>query len=452
MTDTSTVYHQVDRELSTRQKADRVLVACFDGKIKEAAQLVRRGDDADSLLAQGVVAYWLARKGTQYTYEEAKDILSKAARLFTEQGEVDRALLADIWLGMSYWAQGQYPEAFILLNKSAESSDPKVRFMALVNISVLQTEHSRWRFALATLATAQPLFDLQDNYSWRGKFFQQRGLSYKQAYGETRDPEDLRRALTDYESAGDLYETAGNLMFEAAILNNMANLYLAASQLQKARNNADRAITIYERIGDRAHLAHAKDTKALVLLECGEHVRAKRYADQSIALLRKHDPAWVITPLVTRAKIHFAMGMRAASIRDFEEAIEVARVDCPSRLADIYLDQVETLSSVLSVSAVADLFARVLELRPNRELRIAKKVLAIASTPETASLNDLKTVGHKSEREIILRALESANGSVSRAAAMLQKTHGGLSHIIRTRHKDLLSHCRPIVRRRKTPR
>lgn len=451
MTGTTIAYLALDSTLSSRKRADRVLSACFEGQVNEARQMLSGDADADGLLARGVVTYWLARVGSEYTYEAAKDLLSQASRLFLERGDVERSHLTDIWLGLCYWLQGQFPEAFILLNKSAESCDPNVRFMALVNISVLQTEYSRWSFSLATLATAQPLFDLQENYSWRGKFFQQRGLSYKQAYEETRDKNYLDRALTDYEAASDHYETAGNSRSEAAIMNNVANLYRVDGQLQRARNSADRAITLYERLGDRSHLAHAKDTKALILLDSGEPMRAKKYAEQSIALLRKFDPAWVTIPLVTLARINFALGLTTVARKGFEEAICIAEGSGnPKRAAEIYLDLAETMAGSLSIEAVARVFSRIEELAPNRVISIAHRVLESASTPEVHSLHDLKTAKKKDEHEIILRALESEKGSVTRAAKKLGKTHGGLTHIIKTRHPDLQQRCRPVVHRHKS--
>src|SRR6185503_17337819 len=109
--------------------------------------------------------------------------------------------------------------------------------------------------------------------------------------------------LLDYESASDCYERANNLRFEAAIANQIASVYRALGRYRDASRQADRAILLYERMRDRSHLAIAKDTKALILMDEGKHTGAKQHATQAIDLLRHHDPAWVTIPLVTRAKI-----------------------------------------------------------------------------------------------------------------------------------------------------
>lgn len=451
MIGTPTVYRAVDSVLSSRERADRVLSSLFEGDVTKAQSLLGDGGDADSLLARGVLVYWLARTGTEYTYEVAKDVLSAASRLLIDGGDQKRAVMADIWLGLCYWRIGQRSEAVIILNNCTEVDDLRIRFLAYVNLSVLHTESRSWAEGLNVLGAAQPLFDSEPSLSWRGKFFQQRGNCYRQAYEKSGDGNFLDKALVDYESASEHFERAGNVRFEAAILNNLALLYRASGQNQRARNNADRAITLYERLGDRANLAQAKDTKALVLLNEGEYKRAKRYADQAVALLRSYDPAWLIDVLTTRARVNHKLGLSGAAQKDFAEAEGIAEnVGDRQKAALIYLTEAETLVDHLSVRALAQIFTRIAELNPSREIKVAETILQKAAAPDVASLKDLKTAEHIQERQLILSALEKASGSVTKAAKELGKTHGGLTHIIKTRHPDLLAKCRPIVPRRKS--
>lgn len=451
MTGTPTGYRLVDSVLSSRERADLVLSALFEGDVNKARSLASTSDDADSLLARGVLAYWLARTGTEYTYEAAKDLLSQASRLLAEGSEGGpRAVLADIWLGLCYWRLGQTAEALIILCHCTEAEDLRIRFLAYVNLSVIYTEGRQWERGLEVLERAQPLFEHEFSLSWRGKFFQQRGLCYKQAYEQSGIDEYLDRSLSEYEAASEHYERAGNIRFEAAILNNVAGLYRLARQFPRARNNADRAITLYERLGDRANLAQAKDTKALILFDQGDYTRSKRYADQAVALLRRFDPAWLIDVLATRARINHRLGLLGPSQDDFAEAISIAEsVGDRLKASQIYLDEAETLVDHLSVRSLAHLFNRISELNPSRQITVAERVLQKASAPDLTSLKDLKTSEHIQERQMILSALEKARGSVTTAAKALGKTHGGLRHIIKTRHPDLEAKCRPVVRRRR---
>lgn len=451
MTETRAVYHAIDRTLSSRTRADRVLALCFEGDVSQARRMVIAGEDADGLLSQGVVEYWMARTETGYTYERAKDLLTKASRLFLDAGDDARSLLADLYVGLCYWRQGQAIEAQVMLARCIDQScDHGVRFMALVSQSVLQTDAARWAQGLTALDAARSIFDFIVSPSWRGKFFQQRGLCYKQAYEQTGRSEFLDKALIEYEAAKDHYERAGNARFEASVLNNIGNLYRIAGHTQRAHRNIDRALALYGRINDRSHLAHAKDTKALILLDEGKYVAAKKYADQSVGLLRNHDLGWVTIPLVTRAKILYRLGQCSSAKKDFEEAVAIAEGSGNSdRAAEIYLEQADTLATYLSTQALAEIFQRINQLSPSRLASVASKILTTTSHPELHSLKDLKCAEMKTEYQMILKALEVEGGSVTRAAKILKKTHGGLTHIIKTRHPDLLKHCRPVVHRRK---
>jgi DNA-binding NtrC family response regulator len=56
----------------------------------------------------------------------------------------------------------------------------------------------------------------------------------------------------------------------------------------------------------------------------------------------------------------------------------------------------------------------------------------------------------KYEGQLIKRALQSADGSVTRAARMLGITHQGLAFILNGRHKDLLTARKPVKKRRRS--
>jgi transcriptional regulator with PAS, ATPase and Fis domain len=54
------------------------------------------------------------------------------------------------------------------------------------------------------------------------------------------------------------------------------------------------------------------------------------------------------------------------------------------------------------------------------------------------------------EKTLIRRALEATQGGVTRAARMLGTTHQALIAILSTRHQDLLSARKPVLKRRKS--
>ena len=54
------------------------------------------------------------------------------------------------------------------------------------------------------------------------------------------------------------------------------------------------------------------------------------------------------------------------------------------------------------------------------------------------------------ESSLIKQALETSDGSVTRAARMLGISHQGLAFILNGRHKDLLAARKPVKRRRRS--
>lgn len=446
------VYHGVDSLLSSRERADRVISLCVAGSVASARTLLVDGEDPDLMLARGVLYYWLARTSREMNYETAKDILSAASRLFLVQTKTERSLLADVWIGLCYWRQGQSAEATLILNRViAEATDPQTRYLALLNKSVPQTDAKAWREALDTLATLEPLVAGQADLSLRGLFFHQRGMAYRQAYEEINS-DVIQNALRDYEQASECYELAGNVRFEAAILNNLAVLYCSLNDHNRAHVNVDRAISLYSRLGDRSNLAHARDTKAGILFSEGHYSRAKKYSDQAV-LLASHEDELSLLPgfLLTRGRILVKMGLPNKAFRDLREAVKIAEsTGNLAAAANIYLVTIEELSSHLSAETLLETYRRAHQVCSNRWSACALTLLDRIAPSKPSSLPELKAgVQHQQEAELIREALERCSGSVTRAAALLGKTHGGLAHIIKTRHRELTPNRKPIIRRRK---
>jgi DNA-binding NtrC family response regulator len=73
---------------------------------------------------------------------------------------------------------------------------------------------------------------------------------------------------------------------------------------------------------------------------------------------------------------------------------------------------------------------------------------AASAGPFTGCALDVEVLNY--EGQLIKRALEAANGSVTRAARMLGITHQGLAFILNGRHKTLLNVRTPVKRRRRS--
>jgi transcriptional regulator with GAF, ATPase, and Fis domain len=128
----------------------------------------------------------------------------------------------------------------------------------------------------------------------------------------------------------------------------------------------------------------------------------------------------------------------------------------------VFLTMIEELKAFLPDDQIKDFYAQAdqrLGEDANREtlqrLRASARVLTGGAQPPTVTADGALRIPfaeevRKCESALIRRALDEANGSVTRAARILGLTHQGLCYIINHRHKSLLTARAPIRVRRKS--
>jgi transcriptional regulator with GAF, ATPase, and Fis domain len=128
----------------------------------------------------------------------------------------------------------------------------------------------------------------------------------------------------------------------------------------------------------------------------------------------------------------------------------------------IFLTIIEELKQFLTNDQLKDFYAEAdqrlgedVSRDTLQRLRTCARSVAGTTPPMTTAAAGTLRIAfaeevRKCESALIKRALEEANGSVTRAAKTLGLTHQGLCYIINHRHKSLLSARAPIRVRRKS--
>lgn len=126
----------------------------------------------------------------------------------------------------------------------------------------------------------------------------------------------------------------------------------------------------------------------------------------------------------------------------------------------VFLTMIEELKAFLSQDQIKDFYAQADQrlgddLSGLQRLRACARSLTAAEVPVITTAQETLRIPfteevRKCESVLIKRALEEANGSVTRAARILGLTHQGLCYIINHRHKNLLAARAPIRVRRKS--
>jgi|SRR5215813_4337100 len=128
----------------------------------------------------------------------------------------------------------------------------------------------------------------------------------------------------------------------------------------------------------------------------------------------------------------------------------------------VFLTIIEVLKDFLPNEEIKDLYeqadqrlAEDISRETLQRMRACARSLIGLSVPVTTEAGGTVRIPfteevRKCESVLIKRALEEANGSVTRAARILGLTHQGLCYIINHRHKSLLTARAPIRVRRKS--
>jgi len=156
-------------------------------------------------------------------------------------------------------------------------------------------------------------------------------------------------------------------------------------------------------------------------------------------------------------------GEYAAALQTLERAAAAAEEAGDREYSgQILLTTIEELQSFLSSDQIQSLYALAdqrlgddVDRETLQRLRACARSLTTVTKPEPIGADGTLRIPfaeevRKCESGLIKRALEEANGSVTRAAKTLGLTHQGLCYIINHRHKSLLAARAPIRVRRKS--
>ena len=167
--------------------------------------------------------------------------------------------------------------------------------------------------------------------------------------------------------------------------------------------------------------------------------------------------------LQTQGVAQAKRGEHAAALETLRRAATAAEKAGDRKYSgQVFLTMIEELNAFLPRDQLRDLYAQADERLGNdlsretlQRLRACARSLTGAEVAVTTADQETHRIPfveevRKCESALIKRALQEANGSVTRAARILGLTHQGLCYIINHRHKNLLTARAPIRVRRKS--
>ena len=168
--------------------------------------------------------------------------------------------------------------------------------------------------------------------------------------------------------------------------------------------------------------------------------------------------------LQTQGVTQARRGEHAAALETLKRAATAAEEAGDREYSgQVFLTMIEELKAFLPEDKIKEFYAQAdqrlgedVSRETLQRLRACARSLADVSARVTTAAGSPTVRIHiaeevrKCESALIKRALEEANGSVTRAAKILGLTHQGLCYIINHRHKNLLAARAPIRVRRKS--
>jgi len=429
---------------------------------------------AEVLLRTGNISGWLGSVGQiKGVQERAKNLISESARIFEDLGETDKIAEAHIDLAVCYWREGALDEARVTLQQvlaGLEHSQSEQKLRALLNSAVVEASSDRYHKALEIHYRAAPLVEASSNSRFKGAFHHEFALVLKKLGVSQRREDYIDQALVEYTAAAYHYEQAGAARFCALMENSLGSLLIDIDKVKDAHKHLNRARQLLVSLRDKVNVAHVDETRARACMAEGRNAEAEKLARSCVRTLENSDQQAVLAEFLTTHAITLSRtGRHQQAGGTFQRAIQTAEAAGHLEAAgQAALSLMEELGDSLPARIIFDAYMRAEELlsrsqNPSSQSRLgqcARRALALrvqtsVAAKEPASVESftgcsLDEEVLRYEADLIKKALESADGSVTRAARLLKVTHQGLAFILQGRHKHLLPARTPVRKRRRS--
>jgi len=422
--------------------------------------------NAEVLLQCGTLTGWLGSvHNVSGAQDEAKDMLSEAARTFRAKGMPAKVSEAQYELGACYWRLGQHDEARVVLQEALTpltDADIELKAKILIRRTTVEVWDNRYYDALNILKEAEPVFE-SANDALKGRWHGQKGLVLRRLGTAEGQPDYYDRAIIEYTAAIFHYEQARHERYCGINLNNIAFLLYKLGRYGEAHEYLDRAQLILTKLRDSGILAQVDETRGRVL------VAEKKYrdADRIIAGVIKTfeqggESALLADALSIQGVVWARLGAREASLNILREAIKVAQESgalTQAGHAALTLIEEHGAGWRLPQEDLMAVFSHASNLLKGsqdvedkeRLLACAKLVIKRLSGMQIHERNfTFYGAVHELEEKLIKQALELEGGNVSRAAERLGLKRQTLANMLRDRHKKLYEKRTPPVPRLKS--
>jgi tetratricopeptide (TPR) repeat protein len=409
---------------------------------------------ADVLLQCGMLSGCLgSARNISGAQEKAIELLFESLRTFKSLRQPSKVSEVKYALSMCYWRLGAFDRAREVLDdalKGLGEQDAELKAKLLIRQTLVEVWTGRYYEAWGILDRAREFFEASGD-ALKGRWHGQKAIVLLKLALTQKRPDYADRAIIEFTAAIFHYERAGHERYCGTNHNNLAVLLYQMGRYAEAHENLDRAQRIFERHNDPGNLAQVNETRARVLVAEHRYEEANRVIAGVIPTFEKSGERALLADAMTIQGVAWArLSVHESSIHILHRAITVAQDSGAfpnagqaaltlieehgaSRLsetelytiyrrADNLLKDTQDIEDIMRLRACARIVTRRLAgaRLGTKDFSLPKAVLAF-------------------EAKFIREALRLEKGSVSRAAKRLGVRHQTLTHLLETRHRDLLS-------------
>jgi tetratricopeptide (TPR) repeat protein len=425
---------------------------------------------ANVVLCAGILTGWIgARNQIKDAQESARNLITESITYYESNNLAREAAEAWSEIAYCYWREGRVNEARIMLQEALERLPPKGLKRARALLKLADVEHSAARYydALKLLTDNSAVFASIRYLPVKGSYHNELAITFRTIGTAENRPDYFQRALTEYKAAEHHFKLAKNYIYCASVKNNEAVVLSKLGRFKEAHKHLDQARLITVRLKDRTRTAQIDSTRAELLIAEGKFQAAEAAARRAATALEKvGHGCWLADVLILKATAQARLGKPARAQITLQRAIEVAHeADALNKAGLAALRMIEEVDG-LSPDTLQAAYQQAREWLTDSQSREVLSRLSAAGGKLADSLCremsrddavdvllpkplDLDQRLLECEHETIKQALAQTDGSVVHAAPLIGRTYQGLSHMIETKHPDLLKTRTPIRRRQR---
>ncbi len=423
---------------------------------------------AEFLLCTGILTCWIGNKGQiREAQEHARDLITESITFYESESDVLKVAAARVELAYCYWCEGALDEARVVFRESLQklTVEGNTRARAILGLAVVEWSAGESSASLDILKENSTLFAKITNQATKGAYHNQIGIALRHIAKTGNTVQRLQDAIEEFEQADQHLKLVRNNGFRAHLKNNVGLILLDLKRFKEAHKFLTEARRLSALVRDRVLTAQIDESRAQVLLVENKLKEAESVAGGAVAVLERSGQQCVLSEVLITHGIALARLKKWERAQfTFQRAIEVAHhvgalnkaglaaltmiEELPDLSPEILRSAYDRASEWLAKSQSQDISQRLNAVARKVLMSVGGEVKADKATQVLLNKPcDLQREVLKYEGSLIKQALSKVNGSVTRAAELLNLSYQGLAYIIGTRHKDLLKERSPIRRR-----